>query len=172
MNPSDDTHDADVSQRAHDAREAHESHDAHGSHGSFKTYMKVFVALCVLTAMSFFTYTDVWQERFSSHAGWAFMMAVSCTKAMLVILFFMHLKYEANWKYVLTFPAAFVSVFLVCMLVPDVGLRMDNGIYKYSSERWQHAAVPQEDQHHGSPSKSDAGQRHPAGHDSDSDAHE
>ena len=37
--------------------------------------------------------------------GWAFMMAVSCTKAMLVILFFMHVKYEANWKYVLTIPA-------------------------------------------------------------------
>ena len=36
--------------------------------------------------------------------GWAFMMAVSCTKAMLVILFFMHVKYEANWKYVLTIP--------------------------------------------------------------------
>ena len=35
---------------------------------------------------------------------WAFMMAVSCTKAMLVILFFMHVKYEANWKYVLTIP--------------------------------------------------------------------
>ncbi len=33
------------------------------------------------------------------------MMAVSCTKAMLVILFFMHVKYEANWKYVLTIPA-------------------------------------------------------------------
>ena len=32
------------------------------------------------------------------------MMAVSCTKAMLVILFFMHVKYEANWKYVLTIP--------------------------------------------------------------------
>ncbi len=34
------------------------------------------------------------------------MMAVSCTKAMLVILFFMHVLYEANWKFVLTIPAA------------------------------------------------------------------
>ena len=51
------------------------------------------------------------------------MMAVSCTKAMLVILFFMHVKYEANWKYVLTIPAAFMSMFLILALVPDVGLR-------------------------------------------------
>ena len=58
--------------------------------------------------------------------GRAFMMAVSCTKAMLVILFFMHVKYEANWKYVLTIPAAIMSIFLMLMLVPDVGMRMRN----------------------------------------------
>ena len=38
------------------------------------------------------------------------------------MLFFMHLIWEANWKYVLTFPAALMCVFLVLMLVPDVGL--------------------------------------------------
>jgi hypothetical protein len=51
------------------------------------------------------------------------MMAVSCTKAMLVICFFMHLIWEANWKYVLTIPASLMSVFLVVALVPDVGQR-------------------------------------------------
>ena len=62
-------------------------------------------------------------NHFDSAVGWAFMMAVSCTKAMLVILFFMHVKYEANWKYVLTIPAGMMSIFLVLVLVPDVGLR-------------------------------------------------
>ena len=52
------------------------------------------------------------------------MMAVSCTKALLVILFFMHVKYEANWKYVLTIPASIMSMLLILALVPDVGLRM------------------------------------------------
>ena len=66
------------------------------------------------------------------------MMAVSCTKAMLVILFFMHVKYEANWKYVLTFPAGFMAIFLTVMLVPDVGLRM----HWYSPERQLHMATP------------------------------
>ena len=32
-------------------------------------------------------------------------------------------KYEANWKYVLTIPAAFMSIFLILMLIPDVGMR-------------------------------------------------
>jgi cytochrome c oxidase subunit 4 len=56
--------------------------------------------------------------------GWAFMMAVSCTKAMLVILCFMHVWWEANWKYVLTIPAAMMAIFLAIMLVPDVGMRL------------------------------------------------
>ena len=46
----------------------------------------------------------------------------------LVILFFMHVKYEANWKYVLTIPASIMTMFLVVALVPDVGLRV-NGAF-------------------------------------------
>ena len=67
-----------------------------------------------------------WPFHDEPKVSWTFMMAVSCTKAMLVILFFMHVKYEANWKYVLTIPAAFMSVFLGLMLIPDVGMRMRN----------------------------------------------
>ena len=51
------------------------------------------------------------------------MMAVSCTKALLVVLFFMHVLWEANWKYVLTIPAAMMAIFLAIMLIPDIGLR-------------------------------------------------
>jgi cytochrome c oxidase subunit 4 len=42
---------------------------------------------------------------------------------MLVILFFMHLKWEANWKWVLTVPASLMSILLILALIPDVGLR-------------------------------------------------
>jgi cytochrome c oxidase subunit 4 len=51
---------------------------------------------------------------------------------MLVILFFMHLKYEADWKYVLTIPASIMSIFLALALVPDVGMR----VRRYSEERF------------------------------------
>ena len=123
----------------HNTGDGHESHEHHG--GSIKTYLLVFVALCLLTTASFLTYTDFWRDHFSPQAGWAFMMAVSCTKALLVVLFFMHLLYEANWKYVLTIPSIFMSIFLVCMLIPDVGMRMNRA----SEERRRHMAVEQKE---------------------------
>jgi cytochrome c oxidase subunit 4 len=70
------------------------------------------------------------------------MMAVSCTKAMLVIMFFMHLLWEANWKWVLTIPATFMSIFLMLMLVPDIAWRQNNGYAHYSEERYLWAPDP------------------------------
>ena len=104
----------------------HDGHDGHGAgdgHGGIGKYLLVFLALCALTTMSFFTYSSLWPWKNEPHVGWAFMMAVSCTKALLVVLFFMHVFWEANWKYVLTIPAAMMAIFLALMLVPDVGLR-------------------------------------------------
>jgi len=109
-------------------------------HGSIGKYLLVFVALCVLTSMSFLTYTSYWPFKDEKHVTWAFMMAVSCTKAMLVIMFFMHLLWEANWKWVLTIPASCMSIFLLLMLVPDIGMRQYNGWAWYSHERWLYAA--------------------------------
>jgi cytochrome c oxidase subunit 4 len=122
-------------------------HDGHGhdgdhDHGGVGKYLLVFVALCVLTGASFFTYTEFWPFKDQKQITWAFMMAVSCTKAMLVIMFFMHLLWEANWKWVLTIPASFMSIFLMLMLVPDIGWRQDNGFARYSDERLLYAADP------------------------------
>lgn len=117
------------------------SHDEHGHDGTGK-YWVVFVLLCILTTMSFLTFFDFWDERVPVAVSRAFMMAVSCAKAMLVILFFMHLLWEASWKYVLTVPAAMMSVFLLLMLVPDIGCRYNH----YAEERLLHAAEPGE--HH------------------------
>lgn len=102
----------------HDSSTGHEE-----QHGGLGVYLAVFVALCLLTTMSFFTYSPLWPWRDEPQVGWAFMMAVSCTKAMLVVLFFMHVLWEANWKYVLTIPAAMMAIFLTIMLVPDIGFR-------------------------------------------------
>jgi cytochrome c oxidase subunit 4 len=128
---------------AHDEHVAdgHDSHDD-ASHGGIGKYLVVFVALCVLTMCSFLTYFDFWREHVSTHASRALMMAVSCTKAMLVIMFFMHLLWEANWKWVLTIPASFMSIFLMLMLVPDVGMRQNNGYAHYSEERLLYAPDP------------------------------
>jgi cytochrome c oxidase subunit 4 len=125
---------------SHGHEHAHAAgHDDAGHHDvGIAKYIYVFIALCVLTTMSFFTYSSAWPFHEQPNIGRSFMMAVSCTKALLVILFFMHVKYEANWKYVLTIPAAFMSLFLLLALVPDVGLR---GRW-LSEERKLHMAEP------------------------------
>lgn len=120
------------------------THDEHESHEGVGKYLVVFLFLCVLTAASFFTYSSYWPFKDTPAVGRAFMMAVSCTKAMLVILFFMHLLWEAKWKYILTIPASFISLFLCLMLVPDIGWRMNTGYAGYSEERLRHAAVPRQ----------------------------
>lgn len=122
----------------HDA--AH-GHDDGGHH--IGQYVKVFLALCVLTMASFFTYSDYWPFHATPAVGWAFMMCVSCCKALLVMLFFMHLKYEADWKYVLTIPASIMSIFLALALVPDIGMRVNGKFgYGYSDVRQQYVGKP------------------------------
>lgn len=123
----------------HDNQARHDSQEEI-NHGGIGKYLVVFAALCVLTLCSFFTYSSYWP--FGKHVAWAFMMAVSCTKAMLVILFFMHLLWEANWKWVLTIPATFMSIFLTLMLVPDIGWRQNNGFARYSRDRLLYAPDP------------------------------
>jgi caa(3)-type oxidase subunit IV len=128
-----------MAQHGHDPE--HGSGDDHGV--GIAKYIYVFISLCVLTSMSFFTYSSYWPFHAQPNIGRSFMMAVSCTKAMLVILFFMHVKYEANWKYVLTIPAAFMSMFLLLALVPDIGMR---GRW-LSEERRLYMAEPRDDAH-------------------------
>lgn len=122
----------------------HDPHHSSGhdepSHGSTGKFLMVFVGLLFLTAISF-TVGNTPAIMSTPAIGWTIMMAVSCAKAMLVMLFFMHLKWEANWKYVLTIPASIMSVFLLLMLFPDIKNRTEN----YSNTRWLYAATPQEE---------------------------
>lgn len=140
------------------------AHDGGHDHGGIAKYVYVFLALCFLTTMSFFTYSDLWPWP-DAAVKRLFMTAVSCTKAMLVILFFMHVKYEANWKYVLTIPASIMSVFLCLALVPDIGARV-NGLFgyhgRYSEERWEHVGRERDVKVMVTASKHEAG--HSAGH--------
>ena len=106
------------------------------AHTSSATYFAIFIALVVLTAISFGIgmYLSALPKWIANLA----MVTVSCAKAMLVILFFMHLLFEANWKYVLTFPAAGMSLFLVGMLYFEFHDRSRT----YAEERWIYAAEP------------------------------
>ncbi len=154
-------HSNDHDDHAHDdhAHDDH-AHDDH-AHGGIKTYMGVFLGLIILTVISFWIgNSDIKYQ--APEVAWSGMMAVSVGKALLVICFFMHLKWEANWKYVLTIPSLMMSVFLLCMLIPDVGLRTR----AYSNSRIIHAPLPvvhtedHSDGGHGADTHHDPGETH------------
>lgn len=119
-----------------------EPHGAPGEehHGGMRQYFAVFLALLVLTVISFGVGSSPLMTQTPS-LGRLVMVTVSCAKALLVLLFFMHLLWEANWKYILTIPAGMMSIFLVIMLTPDVGYRVRH----YSEQRWLHAATDRSD---------------------------
>ena len=153
-----------------------QSHDAHGDgehedHGGYGLYIQVALALVFLTAASYWTFTPLWPFGESVEIKRLWMMAVSCSKASLVIMIFMHLWWEANWKWVLTVPASFMCVFLVLMLVPDVGMRVWNGYSGYSRDRFIYAAeMPIAEESHDGHSAHSQGSHEPLGDGHEHDA--
>ncbi len=91
--------------------------------------------LCGLTGISFWiANSSLMDNRLTA---WLAMICVSLAKAMLVVMFFMHLWWERRWKYALTIPALIMGTLLVILLIPDIGLRTQN----YSRERQKFAPV-------------------------------
>ena len=132
---------------------------AHHAPTGVGIYLMVALGLVFLTACSYWTYTPFWPfgENLAIKRTW--MMAVSCTKAMLVIMFFMHLKWEANWKWVVTVPASLMSMLLVLALIPDIGFRMRHA----SRERLVYAAEQPEREAQGKPGTAVKPAEHPVG---------
>jgi cytochrome c oxidase subunit 4 len=96
-----------------------QSHDIVDGHvgPSYSSYVAVFVALCVFTAISFlvnFTF------GIGSHLGMYIIMTVAVCKATLVCMFFMHLKYEWSKLYFLIVPVAILGVMMMIVLLPDI----------------------------------------------------
>lgn len=88
----------------------------HPPHGH---YLVVFVALCILTAISWLT--DI--IHIPSRAVTAvIVLAVSTAKALCVMGYFMHLRFERNWKYVLLAPTIILACGIPLALLPDLGV--------------------------------------------------
>jgi cytochrome c oxidase subunit 4 len=93
----------------------HDHEEAH-SHGA--TYLKVFIALCVFTVIS--VGADL--LHFSSHTLLvAIVLPVATAKALCVMMYFMHLKFERAWKYLLLAPTIILALALPLSLRPDIG---------------------------------------------------
>lgn len=88
------------------------SHDSH-----HVNYRLIFFVLVVCSILSFVF------DKISLTPGvtLVLVLAVACTKAMCVMMYFMHLKFEGNWKYVLLAPTTILAIGLPVALFPDIG---------------------------------------------------
>lgn len=97
-----------------------DSHAApdHG-HGDLDSlYLKIFGALVICTAVSFITVSPAWP--LGPDAGHVLVMLVAVVKALLVAMFFMHLKFDWNKLYFMLVPSLVVGTVLICALLPDI----------------------------------------------------
>lgn len=100
---------------------AHDSH-GHGDHGSHPhvNYFWIFIALCVCTLLSIVF--DLFKSPSLKWVIISLVMAVACAKAMFVLRYFMHLKFEGNWKFIVLLPTTILAIGLIFALAPDIGL--------------------------------------------------
>jgi cytochrome c oxidase subunit 4 len=111
--------------------------DEHAAH--HVNYFMVFIALCVCTALSvMFDLIDISNKLVLI----VLVLGVAVAKALFVMTYFMHLKFEGRWKFVLLAPTIILAIGVPLALLPDVGLH------------YYHLEIPQNDpsvsvSHHG-----------------------
>ena len=97
---------------------ADQHHDDHAG-PTFQTYMYVFGALSVCTALSFIV-NRIFGDN--NHTGAGIIMAVAVVKATLVAAIFMHLKFDWGKLYCIILPVCIVTVMMVIILSIDTTL--------------------------------------------------
>lgn len=98
----------------------HENHEHAGP--TFQTYMNVFYALCVFTALSFVFNTLAHMGVISHTMSVALIVVVAVIKATCVAAIFMHLKFDWGKLYCIILPVCVVTVMMVIILSIDATL--------------------------------------------------
>jgi cytochrome c oxidase subunit IV len=83
-------------------------------------YVKVWGALLVLTLIEYW-YASIFKDYFLILLTG--LMALALIKAGMVGWFFMHLKFEGKWVYIMIVPACVLAVILTTALCPDMVLK-------------------------------------------------
>lgn len=94
---------------------------------AYVKYSTIFFALCICTVLSIiFDIIDIREKNIVGIQGFillAFLvLAVACAKALFVLIYFMHLKFEGKWKYVLLSPTIILALGLTIAMTPDIGI--------------------------------------------------
>jgi caa(3)-type oxidase subunit IV len=103
-----------------------DSHDAEGHGGSamVKIYLIVFAALAIFTLVSFVANYAAADEQQWITKGQSFVLilGVAVIKAVLVAMFFMHLKFDWGRVYFMIVPVLILATMLMIVLLPDIVL--------------------------------------------------
>jgi caa(3)-type oxidase subunit IV len=101
---------------------------------SFQSYMLIFFALCVFTAISF-VFNFMANHGWISHMTSAMIiMLVAVVKATCVAMIFMHLKLDWGRVYCIMVPVAILAVMMVIVLLPDIVLGWHYGFSAKAEE--------------------------------------
>ena len=92
------------------------SNDHHDDHGHLFT--KVLWGLLIATAVT----VGISRVPMGTFGNWSVGLAVAVVKASLVVLIFMHLKWEKKWWLgMVLFPVLLIAI-IICSNLPDTGL--------------------------------------------------
>jgi cytochrome c oxidase subunit 4 len=88
-------------------------------------YFGIFGMLCILTMLS--VMFDFFHFKVGMFHGInvllaALVLSVASAKALFVMRYFMHLKFEGRWKFLLLTPTVILALGLPLALLPDVGV--------------------------------------------------
>ncbi|MBL4886225.1 MAG: cytochrome C oxidase subunit IV family protein [Planctomycetaceae bacterium] len=83
-------------------------------------YLAIFGILCVLTIIS--VVADLVSVPGLKILVACIVLAVATAKAAFVMLYFMHLKFERNWKYAILMPTIILAIGLLLVMIPDISL--------------------------------------------------
>ena len=95
------------------------SHDDHGGHPHVN-YFAIFIALCICTGLSILF--DLIKNESLRWVIVFLVLSVAVAKALFVLTYFMHLKFEGNWKFIILLPTTILAIGLMVALTPDIGL--------------------------------------------------
>lgn len=142
-------------------------------------YTAIFILLCVCTGLSWGF--DIAKDSLTYPTLIVLVLGVAVCKATFVLLYFMHIRFERAWKYVLLAPTAVLACALPFALAPDIAFHYYNVSAPQrdleAAEHDAHAAPGHATDTHGEPGHAadaghephgDAGHDHKAG---EKDAH-
>ena len=102
---------------AHDAHGA--AHDAHGGHPTTSTFITIWLVLGFLTIVEL-AVPQVYDAEWNRHTKWILLVMLAVGKALLVGLYFMHLKWEAKWLRWIALMPVYMGVAAVLLMCEEV----------------------------------------------------